>query len=98
MPAFVPCVDSADRYGQRLPVEVLVEAVRGRAPVGLECRGRAALEDVEPVDVVRLPDVDTGENVSVVGPGHVSEEGARAVERQGHVVVIALEGKLAVAE
>jgi hypothetical protein len=66
--------DSADRDGDRLAVDVLVEPVRVRAAVGLERRGRAALEDVEPVDIVGLPDVDTRPNMEslLAGPDDCS--------------------------
>src|SRR5215211_8387620 len=70
----------ADRQGQRLAVDVLIEPVCIRARVGLERRGSTALEDVEAVDVVRLPDVRTRPHVAVVRPSHVAEERRRSVE------------------
>src|SRR5215203_2962652 len=81
-----------------MTVDVLVEPVRIRATIRLERGGRAALEYVEAVNVVRFPDVDTRTHVSVVRPGHVAEERVGAVEGEGDVVVVALERYRAVPE
>jgi hypothetical protein len=54
-----------------------------RAPIRLERRGRAALEDVEAVDVVGLPDVHAGTDVPVVRPAAALRV-ERVTDRQLH--------------
>jgi hypothetical protein len=65
---------SADRQRERLAVDVLVKAVSIGTLIWLQRRGCTALEHVEAVDVVGLPDVDAWPDVTVVGPAHVAEE------------------------